>query len=145
MGQERFADVVERFTSGHGAGPAATAEAVKQWEEEFDRQARRVRNLGDMLFNPTEPKTGPTPRQEVYRRNKSRLYRYESRRRHRTPLLFVPNLGISRPYIFDLLPVLCKLLILFFYRYSTLRNLHRLDPRQRQMCIRASSGPPTEP
>jgi polyhydroxyalkanoate synthase subunit PhaC len=104
MGPERFADVVERFTSGHGDGAAATAEAVKQWQEELDRQARRFRNLGDMLFNPTEPKTGPTPRQEVYRRNKSRLYRYESRRRHRTPLLFVPNLGISRPYIFDLLP-----------------------------------------
>src|SRR5881296_1999882 len=65
MGQERFADVVERFT-GVGAGQ--------------------------------------TPRVEVYKRNKSRLYRYESARTHRIPLLFVPNLGISRPYIFDLLP-----------------------------------------
>jgi polyhydroxyalkanoate synthase len=45
-----------------------------------------------------------TPREEVYRRNKSRLYRYQSPRTHRTPVLFVPNLGISRPYIFDLLP-----------------------------------------
>ena len=105
MAQERFADVVERYTSGHGNGAAGpAAELVKQWQEELDRQARRVKNLGDMLFNATEPKTGPTPRQEVYRRNKSRLYRYESSRRHRTPLLFVPNLGISRPYIFDLLP-----------------------------------------
>src|SRR3972149_2117022 len=33
-----------------------------------------------------------------------RLHRYESRRKSRPPLLFVPNLGISRPYIFDLLP-----------------------------------------
>ena len=105
MAQERFADVVERFTSGHGNGAAGpAAEAVKQWQEELERQTRRVKNLGEMLFNPTEPKTGPTPRQEVYRRNKSRLYRYESSRRHKTPLLFVPNLGISRPYIFDLLP-----------------------------------------
>jgi len=61
----------------------------------------------------TPPDDGPaarvrlahqTPRQEIYKRNKSRLYRYESSRRHRTPVLFVPNLGISRPYIFDLLP-----------------------------------------
>ena len=35
---------------------------------------------------------------------KARLYRYESRRAHDTPVLFVPNLGISRPYIFDLMP-----------------------------------------
>src|SRR5262249_58388483 len=54
--------------------------------------------------NPIEPKTGQTPRVEIYKRNKSRLYRYESARTHRTPVLFVPNLGISRPYIFDLLP-----------------------------------------
>jgi polyhydroxyalkanoate synthase subunit PhaC len=35
--------------------------------------------------------------------NKSCLYRYDAARRHSTPLLFVPNLGISRPYIYDLL------------------------------------------
>src|SRR5215470_16837883 len=57
-----------------------------------------------MVTATTETKTGQTPRQEIYRKNKSRLYRYESRRTHATPLLFVPNLGISRPYIFDLLP-----------------------------------------
>jgi polyhydroxyalkanoate synthase len=34
----------------------------------------------------------------------ARLFRYEGRRSHETPVLFVPNLGISRPYIFDLLP-----------------------------------------
>ena len=56
------------------------------------------------MTNPAEPRTGQTPREEVYKRNKSRLYRYESTRTHRTPVLFVPNLGISRPYIFDLLP-----------------------------------------
>jgi polyhydroxyalkanoate synthase len=105
MTQERFADVVERFTRGelNGAPPVAS-DAVRQWQEEFERTARRVRNLADMVLNPSEPKVGQSPREEVYRRNKSRLYRYASRRAHRTPLLFVPNLGISRPYIFDLLP-----------------------------------------
>lgn len=108
MGQERLADVVERFTHGFGLGPgsagAGSPETVTQWQEELDRHLRRMRNLSRMVTDPVEPRTGQTPRQEIYKRNKSRLYRYESPRRHRTPLLFVPNLGISRPYIFDLLP-----------------------------------------
>src|SRR6266853_5725004 len=102
MAQERFADVVERFTSGFAAdAPAAT---IKQWQEELERGVRRLQNLHGLVTNPVEPKTGQTPRVEIYKRNKSRLYRYESARTHRIPLLFVPNLGISRPYIFDLLP-----------------------------------------
>lgn len=107
MGQERFADVVERFANGYPDLLGVTTpspEIVKRWQEEFDRTVRRVQNLTQMVVNPPEPKVGQTPRQEIYKRNKSRLYRYESSRRHKTPLLFVPNLGISRPYIFDLLP-----------------------------------------
>jgi len=102
MAQERFADVVERFTSGFAAD--VPAETIKQWQEELERGFRRLHNLHGLLTNPVEPKTGQTPRVEIYKRNKSRLYRYESARTHRTPVLFVPNLGISRPYIFDLLP-----------------------------------------
>jgi polyhydroxyalkanoate synthase subunit PhaC len=56
------------------------------------------------MLNAATPKVGQTPREEVYKKNKTRLYRYASPRSHRTPVLFVPNLGISRPYIFDLLP-----------------------------------------
>jgi polyhydroxyalkanoate synthase len=104
MGQERFADVVERYTDGYGGGPAPSPEVIRQWQEEMDRQQRRLTNLHQMMTNPVEPRTGQTPRQEIYKKNKSRLYRYASKRTHRTPLLFVPNLGISRPYIFDLLP-----------------------------------------
>lgn len=105
MAQERFADVVERFTQGFVNGPARPpAASLQQWTEELERNAKRLRNLTEMVLSPSEPKVGATPRQEVYRRNKSRLYRYASARRHGTPLLFVPNLGISRPYIFDLLP-----------------------------------------
>ena len=103
MGQERFADVVERFTHGFApAGAAPSPETVKQWQQELDRNVRRLTNLARLATAP-EPSTGQTPRQEVYKRNKSRLYRYESSRRLRTPVLFVPNLGISRPYIFNLL------------------------------------------
>lgn len=56
------------------------------------------------LLDLIEPRTGQTPRREIHNRNKARLYRYEGARRYRIPLLFVPNLGISRPWIFDLLP-----------------------------------------
>ncbi|MBI2160121.1 MAG: alpha/beta fold hydrolase [Candidatus Rokubacteria bacterium] len=105
MGQERFADVVERFANGFGAVVSnASPETVKQWQEEIDKNVRRLKNLHAMLTSPVEPKTGQTPREEIYKKNKSRLYRYASSRKYRTPLLFVPNLGISRPYIFDLLP-----------------------------------------
>src|SRR5512145_1905260 len=79
-------------------------DTARQWQQEIERSVRRVQNLSDFLLHPREPRTGQTPRREVYRRNKSRLYRYESVRTRRAPLLFVPNLGISRPYIFDLMP-----------------------------------------
>jgi polyhydroxyalkanoate synthase len=105
MGQERFADIVERFANGDKDPSAGVSpDTVRRWQEEMERQYRRARNLSEMVLNPTEPKVGCTPREEIYRTNKSRLYRYASTRVHRTPLLFVPNLGISRPYIFDLLP-----------------------------------------
>ena len=84
--------------------PHVDAELVAQWQEELERNLGRMKNFAEMVMNPTEPAVGVTPRQEIYRKNKSRLYRYEGSRKHRTPILFVPNLGISRPYIFDLLP-----------------------------------------
>src|SRR6267143_1779644 len=106
MALERFADVVERFTHGYGNGHTLEppAEIVNQWHDELERAVRRAENLQRMVTNPQEPRVGQTPRQEIYKKNKSRLYRYQSKRTHKTPLLFVPNLGISRPYIFDLMP-----------------------------------------
>src|SRR5947209_10231869 len=106
MALERFADVVERFTHGYGNGHTLEprAETVTQWQEELERVVRRAENLQRMRTNPQEPRVGQTPREEIYKRNKSRLYRYQSKRTRTTPLLFVPNLGISRPYIFDLMP-----------------------------------------
>ena len=79
------------------------AQVIAQWQEEMNRNLGRMANFAELL-NPKEPPVGQTPRQEIYRKNKACLYRYQSTRRYPTPLLFVPNLGISRPYIFDLLP-----------------------------------------
>jgi polyhydroxyalkanoate synthase len=116
MAPERSADVAERVTLGYSKAETGgtrgdlngelpgSPDVVKQWQDEFERNVKRVRNLTDMMLNPATPKVGQTPREEVYKKNKTRLYRYASPRSHRTPVLFVPNLGISRPYIFDLLP-----------------------------------------
>jgi polyhydroxyalkanoate synthase len=87
-----------------GELPAMSPALLGRMREEADRNLLRMKHFGEMVMNPKEPKVGPTPRQEIFRTNKSRLWRYESRRTIRTPLLFVPNLGISRPYIFDLMP-----------------------------------------
>ncbi|MBI4610460.1 MAG: alpha/beta fold hydrolase [Candidatus Rokubacteria bacterium] len=92
----------ERGTTAGGAS-GAQSEAVNRWQEELTRSFLRMKNFAEMVLTPTESAVGLTPREEIYRKGKARLYRYESSRRHRTPLLFVPNLGISRPYIFDLL------------------------------------------
>ena len=77
--------------------------SVGAWQEELEKNVGRIRNLHALVTRP-DPRVGRTPRDEVYKKNKTRLYRYASSRRHATPVLFVPNLGISRPYIFDLLP-----------------------------------------
>src|SRR5262245_40613108 len=81
-----------------------TTDAAAAWQQETDRNVLRMRNFVSLVADRTEPEVGCTPREEVYRKNKSRLYRYGKGGTRRTPILFVPNLGISRPYIFDLQP-----------------------------------------
>src|SRR5215468_265226 len=84
--------------------PSMSPEMLARWQEELRRNSLRMKHFSEMVMNPREPEVGPTPREEIYRKGKSRLWRYASKRTHKTPLLFVPNLGISRPYIFDLMP-----------------------------------------
>ena len=83
--------------------PGLPPEMLERMQEEMRRNFLRMKHFSEMMLNPKEPEVGPTPREEIYRTNKSRLWRYASKRTVRTPLLFVPNLGISRPYIFDLM------------------------------------------
>src|SRR3990172_8202743 len=93
--------------------PAMSPELLARWREEMRRNALRMKHFSEMVMSPKEPEVGPTPREQIYRTGKSRLWRYASKRTVRTPLLFLPNLpinhpsppnpGISRPYIFDLM------------------------------------------
>lgn len=88
--------------------PASSAvngsEGYQAWQTELERGFQRIRNVSEAIAGTREPAVGQTPRQEVYRKHKARLYCYRGQQKHATPILFVPNLGISRPYIFDLLP-----------------------------------------
>jgi len=85
------------------AGTTQDAGATQDLAAEWTRTMTRAMRALEMATAP-EPAIGLTPKELVYRRNKARLYRYASARTHRTPVLFVPNLGISRPSIFDLQP-----------------------------------------
>jgi polyhydroxyalkanoate synthase len=84
--------------------PSAHAESLKVLSEEWLRNLQRSAKAMELVTRPGDPEIGVSPRVEVYRRNKARLYRYEGPRTRRIPVLFVPNLGISRPTIFDLQP-----------------------------------------
>src|SRR5436309_7611419 len=83
--------------------PGLPPELLERMQEETKRTFLRMKHFSEMIMKPKEPEVGPTPREEIYRKNKSRLWRYASKRTVKTPLLFVPNLGISRPYIFYLM------------------------------------------
>jgi polyhydroxyalkanoate synthase len=76
-------------------------------------QAEALKNLQrwsnwteDFVSHPADPAVGTTPRDVLWKRGKVQLYRYRPQREalHPTPYLIVPWLGISRPYILDLLP-----------------------------------------
>ncbi len=83
-----------------------TGELAKRMQEETIKNFQRVWKGMDLVYHPREPQVGQTPREPIHKRNKSILYRYglPADRRHPVPVLMVPNLGISRPYIFDLYP-----------------------------------------
>lgn len=82
------------------------SDLAKTLQEETFKNIQRFSNAMDLVYRYKEPQVGQTPRETIHKKNKSALYRYghASDRRHPVPVLMVPNLGISRPYIFDLYP-----------------------------------------
>jgi polyhydroxyalkanoate synthase subunit PhaC len=82
----------------------SAAETLMTLSDEWLKNLRRTAKAVELMARPAEPQIGLSPRTLVYRRNKARLYRYEGPRTRPVPVLFVPNLGISRPAIFDLQP-----------------------------------------
>ena len=62
--------------------------------------------MDSFVVNPSDPPIAVTPHEAIWKRGKTRLLRYGARDKitHPAPYLIVPWLGISRPYVLDLLP-----------------------------------------
>ncbi|MGH7369581.1 MAG: alpha/beta fold hydrolase [Candidatus Methylomirabilaceae bacterium] len=86
--------------------PSTPNELTRSLQEETIKNVLRFSKGMELVYGRQEPQVGQTPRELIHKKNKSALYRYGHApdRRHAVPILMVPNLGISRPYIFDLFP-----------------------------------------
>jgi polyhydroxyalkanoate synthase len=73
--------------------------------EDFVDTQRRVFKSFDLMLSPPKVEVGATRCEEVYRKNRMRLFHYFplGDRKHKTPLLVVYAV-INRPYILDLQP-----------------------------------------
>ena len=71
--------------------------------EEYQQVFNRVKKATQVLTADSEPEVAPTPKEVVWTRNKTKLYRYisEQPKKHKTPLLLIYAL-INKPYILDL-------------------------------------------
>jgi polyhydroxyalkanoate synthase len=70
-----------------------------QYKEMYQRAVR----ANQVLTTDAEPEVGPTPKELIWTRNKTKLYRYisENPKKHKIPLLLVYAL-INKPYVLDL-------------------------------------------
>jgi hypothetical protein len=96
--QRRSAGQPAAHAPGVDAGWALMAPGL------LERQFLRARNGLAYLAGSNRPVMAQTPRDEMWRRDKVRLWRYRSEdRRYRPPVLIVHSL-VSKSYILDLLP-----------------------------------------
>jgi polyhydroxyalkanoate synthase len=68
--------------------------------EKYQEMYQRVYRATQVLTTDAEPEVAPTPKEVVWTRNKTKLYRYisDQPKKHKTPLLLVYAL-INKPYI----------------------------------------------
>ncbi|MDR6998348.1 class III poly(R)-hydroxyalkanoic acid synthase subunit PhaC [Neobacillus niacini] len=83
-----------------------SAEYEKLFENmpnDYQQMYRRAKIATKVLMQEAEPEVGPTPKEVIWSRNKTKLYRYfsEHQKKHRIPLLLIYAL-INKPYIMDL-------------------------------------------
>jgi class III poly(R)-hydroxyalkanoic acid synthase PhaC subunit len=70
---------------------------------DYEKEMKRWQHVYKVLTEP-EPKIGHTPRNEVWRKNKSVLWHYPTKhKKYRIPLFFVYSL-FNKPYILDIAP-----------------------------------------
>ena len=71
--------------------------------EDVQKMYSRVKRATDIMTVESEPEVAPTPKEVIWTKNKTKLYRYISDEpiKHKTPILMVYAL-INKPYILDL-------------------------------------------
>jgi polyhydroxyalkanoate synthase len=70
---------------------------------DFEKETNRWKNIVNVLMEP-EPKIGQTPRNEVWKKNKSVLWHYPAKqKKYEIPLFFVYSL-FNKSYILDIAP-----------------------------------------
>nr|WP_263328271.1 alpha/beta fold hydrolase [Neobacillus sp. Marseille-Q6967] len=70
---------------------------------DYEKETKRWAHVLQLLSEP-EPKVGHTPRNEVWRKNKSVLWHYPAKqKKYEIPLFFVYSL-FNKPYILDIAP-----------------------------------------
>jgi len=74
-------------------------------QEELEHQVQRFEQMLKLGLNPPRVPVGQTPKEEIWSKNKAKLYRYVPVKEHLypVPVLLVYAL-INRPYIMDLTP-----------------------------------------
>jgi polyhydroxyalkanoate synthase len=68
--------------------------------------SNREQRFWEILLHEPDPPTGQTPKEIIWRKNKSKLYRFFhplAPSRYKTPVVFVYSM-VNRPYILDLIP-----------------------------------------
>ncbi len=79
-------------------------EVGEKLQESYDRILDSTRKWAEIINFDPDPQTGMTPKDVVWHKNKSKLYRYCSNNiKHRTPILILYAL-INKAYILDLSP-----------------------------------------
>ncbi len=82
----------------------APPNVAQRWLEELENTFQRIGRGAELLWDQSEVPVGLSPKELVGRRGKAKLYLYraQAERVEPIPVLFVPYLGISRTYVFDL-------------------------------------------
>jgi len=93
--------------SGETTPIPSSEELAKRYQEEMDHALKRYNKAISLMTNPPEIKTGQTPRELIWTRNKAKLYHYfptQTPKQHfAVPIFFIYAL-INRPYVVDLRP-----------------------------------------
>ncbi|MDS9471446.1 class III poly(R)-hydroxyalkanoic acid synthase subunit PhaC [Sporosarcina pasteurii] len=78
---------------------------VDKLPDEYKSNYNRLKRFSEVLTTEPEPLVGQTPKEVIWTKNKSKLYRYQPaiKKTNKVPILMVYAL-INKPYILDLAP-----------------------------------------